>query len=202
VKRLARSNRLPIAVAALALALAALGCSSTRDVEPKTAHDTATCTLPRNDPPASVGELAGERGEGAIEWSLGEGTLKPSDWSDATLDLIDLAPGPDIRLTPEAVLRARLRYSIDRHPNARYALFAQFRMPGDASTFEGTISNDSYPSVDRTADVVDITFPLSHAMKDDRLMRPIQVKFVLTQFFSNEESVVIAETEYFELGPA
>jgi hypothetical protein len=185
-----------------ALGLAALGCSSARPVEPKAAHATATCPLPRNDTPASVGSLAPERSEGGIEWNLEDGTLKASEWSDATLDLIDIAPTPGTQLTPEAVLRARLRYSIDRHPNARYALFAQFRMPGDISTFEGMISNDSYPSVDRTADVVDITFPLAHAMKDARLMRPIQVKFVLTQFFSNEESVVIAETDYFELGPA
>ena len=152
--------------------------------------------------PASAGSLAGERGEGVFEWDLGDGTLKSSEWSDATLDLIELAPTPGTTLTPEAVLRARLRYSIDRHPNARYALFAQFRMPGDVSTFEGSITKDSYPPVDRTADVVDITVPLARVVKDARLMRPIQVKFVLTQFFSNEESVVIAETDYIELGPA
>ncbi len=187
---------------ATAVALTALGCSGAKNVEPKTAHETATCPLPRKAPPASAGALAGERSDGTFEWDLSDGMPKPSDWSDARLDLIDLAPAPGTKLTPQAVLRARLRYSIDRQPNARYALFAQFRMPGDVSTFEGAISNDSYPSVDRTADVVDITFPLAHAMKDERLMRPIQVKFVLTQFFSNEESVVIAETEYFELGPA
>jgi hypothetical protein len=186
---------------AAAFVLAVLGCSSAHEASPKTAHESAKCSLPRT-PPSSVGSLAGERGEGSFEWGLADGTLKAEEWSDATLDLIDLAPTPGTRLTPEAVLRARLRYSIDRHPNARYALFAQFRMPGDVSTFEGAISNDSYPSVDRTADVVDISFPLVHAMKDDRLMRPIQVKFVLTQFFSDAESVVIAETDYVELGPA
>ena len=148
--------------------------------------------------PASVGALAEERSEGAFDWNLDD-TLGGSEWSDATLDLIDLAPAPGEKLTSEAVLRARLRYSIDRQPNARYALFAQFRMPGDASMFEGSFNTTS-PTVDRTADVVDLTVPLAHAMKDDRLIRPIQVKFVLTQFFSNAESVVIAETDYFELG--
>lgn len=182
----------------MALLFAAFGCSNAQKAEPKTAHETANCSLVPKSTPERVGSLAGERSEGAFDWNLDD-TLGSSEWSDATLDVIDLAPAPGTKLTSEAVLRVRLRYSIDRQPNARYALFAQFRMPGDTSMFEGSF-NTTAPAVDQTADIVDLTVPLAHAMKDDRLIRPIQVKFVLTQYFSDAESVVIAETDYVELG--
>ena len=125
------------------------------------------------------------------------GFLETNEWSDATLDVIDLAPEPGAELSPETVLRARVRYSIDRRPNARYALFAQFRLPEDKSTFDGSISR-----VEKTADVVDIKVPMAKVMNDERLVRPLQVKFVLAEFVSSRESIVIAETQYFELGPS
>jgi hypothetical protein len=126
-----------------------------------------------------------------------EGLFESSEFSDATLDLIDLAPEQGTELSEETVLRARLRYSIDRRPNAKYALFAQFRLPEDKSTFDGKISR-----VEKTADVVDIRLPMARVMNDERLVRPLQVKFVLAEFVSSRESVVIAETRYIELGPS
>ena len=126
-----------------------------------------------------------------------ESLFESSEFSDATLDLIDLAPEPGTELSEETVLRARLRYSIDRRPNTKYALFAQFRLPEDMSTFDGSIS-----SVEKTADVVDITLPMARVVNDERLVRPLQVKFVLAEFVSSRESVVIAETRYVELGPS
>jgi hypothetical protein len=117
------------------------------------------------------------------------------EFSDATLDLIDLAPEPGTELSEETVLRARLRYSIERRPNAKYVLFAQFRLPEDKSTFDGRIAR-----VEKTADVVDITLPMARVVNDERLVRPLQVKFVLAEFVSSRESVVIAETRYIELG--
>jgi hypothetical protein len=126
-----------------------------------------------------------------------EGLFESIEFSDATLDLIDLAPEPGTELSEETVLRARLRYSIDRRPNAKYALFAQFRLPEDKSTFDGKISR-----VEKTADVVDIRLPMARVMNDERLLRPLQVKFVLAEFVSSRESVVIAETRYIELGPS
>lgn len=123
------------------------------------------------------------------------GFLESIEWSDATLDLIDLAPEQGDELSEETVLRARLRYSIDRRPNAKYALFAQFRLPEDKSTFDGSISR-----VEKTADVIDIRVPMARVMNDERLVRPLQVKFVLAEFVSSRESIVIAETRYIALG--
>lgn len=125
------------------------------------------------------------------------GFLESDEWSDATLDVIDLAPEPGAVVSEETILRARLRYSIDRRPNAKYALFAQFRLPEDKSTFDGSISR-----VEKTADVIDIKVPMAKVMNDERLVRPLQVKFVLAEFVSSRESIVIAETRYFELGPS
>jgi hypothetical protein len=126
-----------------------------------------------------------------------EGLFESSEFSDATLDLIDLAPEPGAELSEETVLRARLRYSIDRRPNKKYVLFAQFRLPEDKSTFDGKIA-----PVEKTADVVDLALPMARVVKDERLVRPLQVKFVLAEFVSSRESVVIAETRYVELGPS
>ena len=91
MRRLTRAKRLSIAAA---VALSALGCSSTKNVEPKTA--TASCPLPRKDPPASAGSLAGERGEGAIEWDLSGGLFKAVQDVLLTGDATINAGGGDI----------------------------------------------------------------------------------------------------------
>ena len=170
-----------------------MGCSSAAQSAPP---PTLACRLPKS---AVAREQPKPENDGTGDRTLGTSLFELDAWSDATLDLIDLAPEHS-GTTNETVLRARLRYSIDRQPNTKYALYAQFRLPGDTSLFDGSISKDTSPPVDRNADVVDLTLPLSHVMKDARLAKPIQVKFVLTQYISNQESVVIAETGYFELG--
>jgi len=179
VKRFFGSAKRFVLVGSLALAFQS-ACGSARQksaVQPSAASSVAT----------SRQALEAERA----------GLLETDEFSDATLDLIDLAPEPGSELSEETVLRARLRYSIDRRPNAKYVLFAQFRLPEDMSTFDGRISR-----VEKTADVVDIALPMARVVNDERLVRPLQVKFVLAEFVSSRESVVIAETRYIELGPS
>ena len=171
-----------------------MGCSSAAQSVPQ---KNPTCRLPKS---AVAREAPQPLNDGTGDRTLGAGLFDIEAGSDATLDLIDLVPEPHAGIPTETMLRARLRYSIDRQPNARYALYAQFRLPGDTSLFDGSISKETSPPVDRNADVVDLTLPLSHVMNDERLAKPIQVKFVLTQYISNQESIVIAETDYFELG--
>jgi hypothetical protein len=120
------------------------------------------------------------------------------EFETSKLEVVALSPPPGTTLTRESVVRARIRFAMKRRANTRYALFPQFRTTDPKKTFDGSFPNDRYPAIDASAGTVEISFPISYVFDDAQLARPVQLKFLLTRYFSTTSSVMIAETKFFE----
>ena len=99
-------------------------------------------------------------------------------------------------VTRETIIRATLRFSIDRRFNTRYALFPQVKSTSGSATFNG--SKTQHRDLKGSAGEVEVEFEVAGVSDNDQLALPIKLKFVLTQYFSPTEGVVIAETGYFD----